>query len=61
MREPQHSSFQMAADAFATADQIGIGGWAQNQHESFWFHETFTAAEIRNLMPALAWRSARWC
>ena len=42
-----------AADAFADADKMGIGGWLSTSTAFVWFSETFSAEEVRAQWPQL--------
>ena len=41
-----HLNVQVAADAFAADDTIGIGGCVTIQSSTFWFSETWTKLEL---------------
>ena len=46
-----HFTSNAAADAFATDDTMGIGGWVTIQSSSFWFSQIWNKSDLLTFLP----------
>ena len=46
-----HLTINAAADAFATDDSMGIGGWVKLHSSTYWFSHTWSRADLQQCLP----------